>query len=343
MTDSNSQPFIQTQKDLYEQILFSNKLYYAGEKILLGINRFTSGLNGIEVKKTGNKTAKRKICVLAQKNDLETFGFPKQTISNKIKDLVDRNVIIEDEITIEINNKPINVYCYAINLDYDSWVVDSSKDEAKFDKTLSINLSLTSTQVNTIQGKLKLKYLQRQLTIKSPIDYYYQTICKSFEQDFPLCETLFGIIDNTGQMNYLLGNGNLVKRDWISSIAEKYSDALVILAILILDTLVLFDLKVITDETIKTALIEIMNDAERFLTELFKYWLNNIAPKDSIEKFRKDFPESLQRLFSICTNSNQTESGFISLHDTPMYSNHTINEAKLGLEQEDEDHYTGYD
>ena len=145
---------------------------------------------------------------------------------------------------------------------------------------------------------------------------------------------LIAVSDAKGNKSYLIGKECFLGNLSGNHIMESYNERSLILAMLTLDLQLIFGTASLDNIEVENALIDLIHSSEQALTDLFDYWINNIAQTDDAQKLRESFQDNLQELL-VPDGSLSQESDFTSPNDAPSYSDDIKNEPEQDSEQED--------
>lgn len=248
---------------------------YVALKILLLLIRLSDGCKGM------NSSIDRLGCITLMKKDFEVLGFPKQTITNKIKDLVQKDVIFVEKIQLAIKFKETNVYYFSINPNFSDWKVPYSNPN--LDKLVHLNLSLEPINLHRINNVNRYKQVLLELQKLSPLEYLLEKYRIFYNLNEHIISTFFVMAKNRFGKNYsVIGYDNVIYEDKFIEIQKRSSIQQFLLASFILDLQLLLKIRVIENQDVPNAMYEIIADPVPHLTALSEFWLKNIAefPED---------------------------------------------------------------
>lgn len=305
-----TEPFIQIPTSFYEEILL-RKINPVPMNILFLIARLIEGCYGSDEKNTkdGAITIYRQGCIMLQKKGFELLGVSEQRSNIVIKDFIQKNVINEEIISLTINKKLQNVYCYSINPDYSSWNVPYAEHSEKFKKLLHANLCLQPMQIAKINNVTRYKQLLMKLKNISPFEYILEAWDCIFDKENELRMSDFFIFPALGKdYSVLIGTKNIITDKTINMIIATYPGDEYLFATFILDLQLLLEIKTVENQDIEEAMLEIANNPAPALTEIGNYWAENIAKPNEKQKFYDSFSTNLNQVLSLCNESYQEES-----------------------------------
>lgn len=342
----NAPKFIQFPPLLLTEILLRD-FGYVALKILLLLIRLSDGCKGM------NSSIDRLGCITLMKKDFEVLGFPKQTITNKIKDLVQKDVIFVEKMQLIIKFKETNVYYFSINPNFSDWKVPYSNPN--LDKLVHLNLSLEPINLHRINNVSRYKKVLLDLQKNSPLEYLlekYEIFSKI--NDFKVSR-FFILAKNRFGKNYsVIGYENIIYEDLYIDLQSRSSFEQFMLASFILDLQLLLNIRTLENQGVSEAMYAIIANPVPILTELSEFWLKNIAslPEDinfeinlnkvlecynGLAPLKDDASDLVDRFVSFDDYSNDSPQ-----HNSPPETHYNNYNYSVEDDDEEDDYYPTY-
>lgn len=279
---------------LFDEILI-REFFLIEMKIIFLLVRLTVGCKGNDKK---DSLISRQSCIMLQKKEFMVLGIPEQSINRTLKKLIKNNVISEEKTELTIRRQSKIVYCYSINPNPETWNVPYISSEEQLGKLIGLQINLQPYQLAKISNIQRYKNLLMQLKLNSPL----KIILKIYDittsnKDKKQFSDLFIFSKNyTGQEIILIGSENFIEKAIYYNLFNQYPNIRCLLAILILDMKLLFEIVTLKNTEIEGAIVELVKNPEPALEEIYAHWLIDTEKGNENPLLRDEYSRDMNNI-----------------------------------------------